>query len=103
MSIGYARFKVTPAKNKIYWALAESMLDYVVETLKSISMAMLSKKQYLIAIQSQVILETLPPKKVDDYPREMLIQAKTSLDIKQDRRLERIQQKVINMGPLAKL
>ena len=33
----------------------------------------------------------------------MLIEAKTSLDIKQDRRLERIQQKVLNMGPLAKL
>ena len=44
------------------------------------------------------------PKTIDDYLKEMLLEANKSRELEQDRTLEKIQQKVLNiMGPLSKL
>ena len=43
-------------------------------------------------------------KAIDDYLKEMLLEAKTSRELEQDRSLEKTQQKVLNiMEPLSKL
>ena len=43
-------------------------------------------------------------KAIDDYLKEMVIEAKKSRELEQDRSLEKIQQQVLNiMGPLSKL
>ena len=44
------------------------------------------------------------PKAIDDYLKEMLLEANKSRELEQDRTLEKIQQKVLNiMKPLSKL
>ena len=55
------------------------MLDCVFENSRSISKAVLCKKQLLIAIQSQVTLGV--PKKVNKFLREIVIVAKKGKDI----------------------
>ena len=44
------------------------------------------------------------PKTINDYLKEMLLEAKKSRELEQDRSLEKIQQKVLNnTGPLSNL
>ena len=44
------------------------------------------------------------PRTINDYLKEMLLEAKKSRELEQDRSLEKIQQKVLNnMGPLSNL
>ena len=55
-------------------------------------------------VQETILDDNLVPenmggsKAIDDYLKEMLLEAKKSRELEQDRSLEKIQQKVLNMG-----
>ena len=86
------RFEVILGKSKIAWDLPESMLGYVQSILKNI-------------LNDYPVPESMEGRKtIDDYLKEMVIEAKKSRELEQDRSLEKIQQQVLNiMGPLSKL
>ena len=98
----HTRFEVIPGKSKNAWYLPESMLGYVIEHFE----------KYIKETDVQeTILDDNPlpenmrgRKDIDNYLKKIILEAKKPRKLEQDRSLEKIQQKVLNiMGPLSKL
>ena len=78
------------------------MLGYVIEHFEKYIEK--SDVQETILDDNPVLGNIGGPKTIDDYLKETLLEAKKSTELEQDRNLEKIQQKVLNIiGPLSKL